>query len=116
MLIGEKPPACAPWITMRPISRGLMLYFSANPRAMGAMIGMNRLKSITKPASKKTVKRFLTRLGPLSVGEALGTLRTYLETGDNGQPVTYVNDDPTVDKKIRGLVHQIMSLPEFQLN
>jgi uncharacterized protein (DUF1800 family) len=82
----------------------------------GIFVTNDQLKSITKPASKKTVKKFLTRLGPLSVGGALGTLRTYLETGDNGQPVTYVNDDATVDKKIRGLVHQIMCLPEFQLN
>ena len=82
----------------------------------GIFVTNDQLKSITKPSSKKTVKRFLSRLGPLSVGDALGTLRTYLETGDNGQPVTYVNDDATVDKKIRGLVHQIMSLPEFQLN
>lgn len=82
----------------------------------GVFITNDQLKSITKPSSKKTVKRFLSRLGPLSVGEALGTLRTYLETGDNGQRVIYVNDDGTVDKKIRGLVHQIMSLPEFQLN
>jgi uncharacterized protein (DUF1800 family) len=82
----------------------------------GVFVTNDQLKSITKPSSKKTVKRFLSRLGPLSVGEALGTLRTYLETGDNGQPVTYVNDDATVDKKIRGLVHQIMCLPEFQLN
>jgi uncharacterized protein (DUF1800 family) len=82
----------------------------------GIFVTNDQLKSITKPSSKKTVKRFLTRLGPLSVGDALGTLRTYLETGDNGQPVTYVNDDVTIDKKIRGLVHQIMSLPEFQLN
>jgi len=82
----------------------------------GIFVTNDQLKSITKPSSKKTVKKFLARLGPLSVGNALGTLRTYLETGDNGQPVTYVNDDATVDKKIRGLVHQIMSLPEFQLN
>ena len=82
----------------------------------GIFVTNDQLKSITKPSSKKTVKRFLLRLGPLSVGDALGTLRTYLETGDNGQPVTYVNDDATVDKKIRGLVHQIMCLPEFQLN
>jgi uncharacterized protein (DUF1800 family) len=82
----------------------------------GIFVTNDQLKSITKPATKKTVKRFLSRLGPLSVGEALGTLRTYLETGDNGQPVAYVNDDATVDKKIRGLVHQIMCLPEFQLN
>lgn len=82
----------------------------------GIFVTNDQLKSITKPSSKKTVKRFLSRLGPLSVGDALGTLRTYLETGDNGQPVTYVNDDLTVDKEIRGLVHQIMCLPEFQLN
>ena len=82
----------------------------------GVFVTNDQLKSITKPASKKTVKRFLSRLGPLTVGEALGTLRSYLETGDNGQKVTYVNDDATVDKKIRGLVHQIMCLPEFQLN
>jgi uncharacterized protein (DUF1800 family) len=86
---------------------------TANP---GVFVTNDQLKSITKPSSKKTVKKFLSRLGPLSVGEALGTLRTYLETGDNGQQVTYVNDDATVDKKIRGLVHQIMALPEFQLN
>jgi uncharacterized protein (DUF1800 family) len=82
----------------------------------GVFVTNDQLKSITKPSSKKTVKRFLSRLGPLTVAEALGTLRSYLETGDNGQPVTYVNDDATVDKKIRGLVHQIMCLPEFQLN
>ena len=70
----------------------------------------------TKASSKKTVKRFFARLGPLSSAALAEMLRTYLETGDNGQPVTYVNDDATVDKKIRGLVHQIMCLPEFQLN
>ena len=87
-----------------------------NTNNPGVFVTNDQLKSITKAASKKTVKKFLARLGPLSVGEALGTLRTYLETGDNGQPVVYVNDDATVDKKIRGLVHQIMSLPEYQLN
>ena len=82
----------------------------------GIFVTNDQLKSITKPSAKKTVRRFLSRLGPLSVGEAVGTLRTYLETADNGQPATYVNDDATVNKEIRGLVHQIMCLPEFQLN
>jgi len=82
----------------------------------GVFITNDQLRSITKPSSKKTVKKFLSRLGPLDAGETIGLLRTYLETGDNGQPVPYVNDDATVDKKIRGLVHQIMCLPEFQLN
>lgn len=82
----------------------------------GIFVTNDQLNSVTKSSSKKTVKRFLSRLGPLSVGEALGTLRSYLETGDNGQPAAYVKDDATVDKKIRGLVHQIMCLPEYQLN
>ena len=81
----------------------------------GVFITADQLRIITKPSSKKTVKRFLSRLGPLST-ETLGTLRTYLETGDNGQPIDFVKDDPTIDKKVRGLVHQIMCLPEFQLN
>ncbi len=92
------------------------LLSNRNTTNPGIFVTNDQLKSITKASSKKTVKKFLARLGPLSVGDALGTLRTYLETGDNGQPVTYVNDDATVDKKIRGLVHQIMCLPEFQLN
>ncbi len=82
----------------------------------GIFVTNDQLKSITKPAAKKTVKRFLSRLGPLSVGGALGTLRSYLETGDNGQPVEYVKHNATVDKKILGPVHQIMCLPEFQSN
>ena len=83
----------------------------------GIFVTNDQLKSITKGSTKKTVKRFFTRLGPLDIGgDTRKMLQTYLETGDNGQPVTYVNDDATVDKKIRGLVHQIMCLPEFQLN
>jgi uncharacterized protein (DUF1800 family) len=81
----------------------------------GVFVTADQLKGITKPSSKKTVKKFLARLGPLST-DAIGSLRAYLETGDNGQPVASVNDDAPVDKKIRGLVHQIMCLPEFQLN
>lgn len=38
MLIGEKPPPWAPWTTIIPIIRGLMLYLAAKPSAIGAMI------------------------------------------------------------------------------
>jgi hypothetical protein len=38
MLIGENPPACAPWMTMSPMSNGLMRYCEANPSAIGAMM------------------------------------------------------------------------------
>ena len=52
MLIGEKPPACAPWITRRPISSGLMLYCAAKPRAIGAMIAT--APGLTAPTAVST--------------------------------------------------------------
>jgi uncharacterized protein (DUF1800 family) len=83
----------------------------------GVFVTNDQLKKYTKSSSKKTVKKFLSTLGPLEVsGSAVKTLKSYLEAGDNGNNVGYTNDDATVDKKIRGLVHQIMCLPEFQLN
>jgi uncharacterized protein (DUF1800 family) len=91
------------------------LLTSRNTTRPGIYVTNDQLKKYTKSNSKKTVKKFLEVLGPLE-GAPVKTLKSYLETGDNGQPVQYVNDDATVDKKIRGLVHQIMCLPEFQLN
>ena len=83
----------------------------------GVSVSNDKLKSYTKGNSKKTVKKFFSVLGPLNPGTSTRKmLQTYLETGDNGQPVDFTNDDATIDKKIRGLVHQIMCLPEFQLN
>ena len=38
MLIGEKPPAVAPLMTIRPISTGLIPYWTAKPSAIGATI------------------------------------------------------------------------------
>ena len=52
MLIGEKPPACAPWITIRPISRGLILCCIAKPRAIGAMIAT--AAGLTAPTAVST--------------------------------------------------------------
>jgi uncharacterized protein (DUF1800 family) len=83
----------------------------------GLFITNDELKKNTKGTSKKTVKKFLKVLGPLDPGsDVVKMLRSYLETDDNGNKVKFVNDDLTVDKKVRGLVHQIMCLPEFQLN
>ncbi|HEU4389132.1 MAG TPA: hypothetical protein VFV34_15125, partial [Blastocatellia bacterium] len=65
---------------------------------------------------KKTIKKFLSLLGPLTVsGETMSSLLDYLTTGDRGETVPFVPDDRTIDNKIRGLVHQIMCLPEFQM-
>jgi uncharacterized protein (DUF1800 family) len=83
----------------------------------GVYVTTEQLKGFTKSSTKKTVKKFLSVLGPLSAGsDTRKMLQNYLVTGDNGQPVEFKNDDATVDKKVRGLVHQIMCLPEFQLN
>jgi uncharacterized protein (DUF1800 family) len=83
----------------------------------GVSVTNDKLKSYTKGNSKKTVKKFFAVLGPISPGNSTRKmLQNYLETGDNGQQVGFTNDDPTIDKKIRGLVHQIMCLPEFQLS
>ena len=76
-----------------------------------------QLRSFAKKNSKKTVKKLLSILGPLDVGgEMIATLRTYLESDDQGNPIGFVVDDPTLDKKVRGLIHLIMCLSEFQLN
>jgi uncharacterized protein (DUF1800 family) len=83
----------------------------------GIFVTTDQLKKYTKGNTKKTVKAFLSALGPLPSGKPiLKPLQAYLTTGDNGQPIEYATDDAYIDKKIRGLVHQIMCLPEFQLN
>jgi uncharacterized protein (DUF1800 family) len=83
----------------------------------GINVTTDQLNKFAKSTSKKTVKKFLEVLGPLDVPKAVvKTLKAYLETNDSGQNIGYVKNDATIDKKVRGLVHQIMCLPEFQLN
>jgi uncharacterized protein (DUF1800 family) len=83
----------------------------------GLWISHDQLRALAKKKSKKTVKNFLKVLGPLNVdSQTRSNLISYLETDDNGNHVTYRRDDLTIDKKVRGLVHLIMCLAEFQLN
>lgn len=85
--------------------------------APGLWLSHEQLRSFAKKNSKKTVKRLLSILGPLEVdGEMIAALRTYLESDDQGNPVGFALDDLTLDKKVRGLIHLIMCLSEFQLN
>jgi uncharacterized protein (DUF1800 family) len=93
------------------------LVTNRNTTNPGIFVTADQLKKNVKGNSKKTVKAFLSTLGPLPVAKpVVKTLQNYLTTGDNGQAIEYTTDDAYVDKKIRGLVHQIMCLPEFQLN
>jgi uncharacterized protein (DUF1800 family) len=83
----------------------------------GLWLSPDQHRSYTKGNAKKTVKSFLSLLGPLLVdGPATKALRDYLQTDDQGNSIEFVPDDSTIDKKVRGLVHQIMCLSEFQLN
>lgn len=85
--------------------------------APGLWLSGEQLRSLTKKNTKKTVKKLLSVLGPLQVdGATIRSLRDYLEKDDRGNVVGFVKNDATIDKKVRGLVHLIMCLSEFQLN
>lgn len=83
----------------------------------GISVTHQQLASLSKPNAKKTVKSFLKTLGPLQVDKKTKkTLQGYLKTDDQGNAAEFQPTDQLIDKKVRGLVHQIMSMPEFQQN
>ena len=83
----------------------------------GAFVPTAQLTTWTKGNVKKTVGKYLEVLGPLVVeGVTNKELRKYLTMSDQGAAVDWVVNDATVDKKVRGLVHQILCLPAFNLN
>ena len=85
--------------------------------APGLWLSHEQLRRYTKANPKKTVKKFLSVLGPLNVdAKMVRAFSDYLRTDDAGNIGTFTPDDLTVDKKVRGLVHLIMCLSEFQLN
>jgi len=88
-----------------------------NLSAPGLWLSHEQVRSLARKNAKKTVKNLLSTLGPLEVdGGTIKALRNYLETDDHGNPVEFVRDDATIDKKMCGLIHLIMCLSEFQLN
>jgi uncharacterized protein (DUF1800 family) len=88
-----------------------------DPNAPGLFIMHDQLKRYTKATAKKTVRSFLSVLGPLQVDpKTVKVLSAYLQTNDSGAPVEFVPDDTTIDKKVRGLLHLVMCLAEFQMN
>jgi uncharacterized protein (DUF1800 family) len=83
----------------------------------GMFLTTFQLSQLTGKKSKKVVAAFLSRLGPLNVdGEMTRALIDYLEKDDAGNAIGFRRNDQSVDKKIRGLIHLIMCLSEFQLN
>lgn len=81
------------------------------------VIPIELFKPFLASSAQQTVENFLYRMGPLQVSsETVQSLTNYLQTDDDGNRIDFVADDATVDKTVRGLVHLIMCLPEFQLN
>ncbi|HET9528986.1 MAG TPA: DUF1800 family protein, partial [Blastocatellia bacterium] len=132
ILLGQElfnPPDVAGWDlnlgwvdTARMLNRFTYADFLAINRpngrnAPGLYLDHEQLRRHTKANPKKTVKSFLSLLGPLKIDSATRkALIDYLNSGPGGSTVKFVNDDSTIDKKVRGLVHLIMCLSEFQLN
>jgi uncharacterized protein (DUF1800 family) len=89
----------------------------ANNSLPGASLTSDRLKSFTAASAEQTVEKFLSALGPLNVApETVQALADYLQTDDQGNRINFVVNDETVDKSVRGLVHLILCMQEFQLN
>jgi uncharacterized protein (DUF1800 family) len=83
----------------------------------GASISPHTLTALTQQTAADTVNSFVNVLGPLVLDSvALTNLANYLTTADDGSTVPFVKNAGTIDEKVRGLVHQIMCLPEYQLN
>ncbi|HEY6333264.1 MAG TPA: DUF1800 domain-containing protein, partial [Blastocatellia bacterium] len=83
----------------------------------GAWIDPGTLSMMTSPSAADTVANFASRLGPLPLDSTSVTnLTNYLMTLDNGSIGEFKKNASSVDEKVRGLVHLIMSLPEYQLN
>jgi hypothetical protein len=62
------------------------------------------------------VDHVLERMGPLALNKKeRKPLKTYVEADDSGVKQPFKLDDATVDKKVRGLVHLVMGLPEYHL-
>ena len=82
----------------------------------GASIPSSTINGFVAASAKKTVRRVLSALGPLDLGDATKPLKIYLMSDDSGNIVGFSSDATTIDKKVRGLFHLVLSAPEFQLN
>jgi uncharacterized protein (DUF1800 family) len=71
-------------------------------------------KEFTK--ANKLVKHLLSRLGPIALtGAERKPLKNYVLYDDGGVKGPLVLDEQTKDKKVRGLTHLVMTLPEYHL-
>ena len=69
------------------------------------------------PTANKLVDVFLDRMGPIDLSKKKKKpLKNYVLFDDAGHKQDFVLDTTTRDKKVRGLIHLIMTLPEYHVN
>jgi len=77
-----------------------------------ALIGSSKIAT-----SKEVVNFFLKQLALYDVDSATNkTLRKYLDQNDDGSKGKFTLNDASIDKKVRGLIHLILTLPDYQFN
>ena len=87
---------------------------SINEPRIGAGFDANALLEGTDEDPERIVDKLLDQLGPLEVSDQTRMLLIdYLTDGDLAN---FALDARTVESKVRGLAHLVLSLPEFQLN
>ncbi len=91
---------------------------SSNRMTRGATIDPKALLANSKATkSKDIVDFFLKQLGLFDVDAASNkTLKKYLDQNDDGSKGKFTLTDANIDKKVRGLIHLIITLPDYQLN
>jgi uncharacterized protein (DUF1800 family) len=83
----------------------------------GPSVSTAALTAFVKPNAKKTLLNLLSALGPLTpAAPGIKALKHYMNVDDSGAQTIFTGDAANIDEKVRGVVHQIMCLPEFQLN
>ncbi len=91
---------------------------TSNRATIGATIDPKTLIGSAKlSTSKEVVDFFLKQLALYDVDATTNkNLKKYLDQNDDGSKGKFTLNDTNIDKKVRGLIHLILSLPDYQFN
>ena len=94
-------------VTARQVNNGNPIAFDPAKLLVG--------KALT--TAEQLVDHFATLLVDGTITPAQrDALLAYLRRNDRGQPTPFPPDPKTLDTKLRGLIHLIAAMPEYQLN
>ncbi|MBL8150119.1 MAG: hypothetical protein JNN15_09355, partial [Blastocatellia bacterium] len=75
------------------------------------------LEGSNAQSATEVVNHLLKLLGLYDVDAATKSeLKKYLQRNDDGTKGTFKLNEESMDKEVRGLIHLILSLPDYQLN